>query len=288
MHGSKPLMLLWWTSVVAAGACSAEAPGVSRYDGLAVVQDVPWGKGHLAIVNRNGNVKVDTAGQTGQITAVGLPFALATPDESGRRTAADAIERDLHLDVTSDGAGGVTVKGGGSDTEGFDLTVHLPYPFSSLVSITITAGNLSFVGSSGGPGADIEVGTGDVFVQDGGGLLTIKGGLTNVTVIALPTMVGTSIVTDTGDITAQIPDAANLLITATTAGGGTVTPPPNKSVVSDDSQTQAFHARSFAHPLAVSNLGPGNKSATIQLGNPAKAAQQTLRVATGNGNIVFR
>ena len=171
---------------------------------------------------------------------------------------------------------------------GLDLAVHLPYPFSALVTIQATVGNVYFVGSSGGNGATIEVGRGDVFVQDGGRSLTIHGGLSNIDVIALPTMIGTSITTDVGDITAQIPDAANLLITAMTESGGTVTPPPNKSVISDDGETQAFHASSFLHPLAVSNMGPGNKSATIQLGNPDKAQQQTLWVSTGRGNIVFR
>jgi hypothetical protein len=284
MSHSKPAMLV---CIVSAIACSDGGAGVRRYEGPPVAATAAWGKGSVDITNRNGAVRVDTAGRTAEISAIGLPFAMASPDAVGERAASDAMGGD-RLEVVPDGAGGVTVTGGGSETSGFDLTVHLPYPFSSAVSINSTSGNVYFVGSSGGNGANIEVGKGDVFVQDGGRSLTIKGGLTNIDVIALPTMIGTSLTTDVGDITAQIPDAANLLITATAEAGGTVTPPPNKSVVSDDGETQALHVTLSAHPLAVSSLGPGNMSATIQLGNPDKAQQQTLWVSTGYGNIVFR
>jgi hypothetical protein len=280
---------LWFPAIVtlASIACSADGAGVRRYEGPPVSARTAGGKGQVAITNRNGAIRVDTAGQTAEISAIGIPFAEESPDAAGERRATDAMAG-LHLDVTSDAGGNVSVDGSGSESTGLDVTVHLPYPFSSLLSVKAMVGNVYFVGSSGGNGATIEVERGDVFVQDGGRTLTIKGGLTNIDVIALPTMIGTSLTTDVGDITAQIPDAANLLITATAESGGTVTPPPNKSVISDDGETQAFHASSSLHPLAVSNMGPGNKSATIQLGNPTKAGQQTLWVSTGHGNIVFR
>ena len=57
------VMMLGAASTVAAGACSADTAGIRRYEGVAVERTVAWAKGNVAVVNRNGSVRVDTAGR---------------------------------------------------------------------------------------------------------------------------------------------------------------------------------------------------------------------------------
>src|SRR5579862_4396468 len=109
--------------------------------------------------------------------------------------AAIAAASSLQLNVSVDSSGAVDITGEGDDSRGFDLTVHLPYPFGGLVSITSGNGDVHYVGSSGSSGCTIDVTRGDVFVQDGGKILNIKGGTSNITFITLPTLVGTSVTT---------------------------------------------------------------------------------------------
>jgi hypothetical protein len=145
-----------------------------------------------------------------------------------------------------------------------------------------------YVGSSGGRGATIRVVTGDIFVQNGGKSLTIQGGRSDIRVITLPTLTGTSVTTDDGDVVMQIPDAANLLITAQSLSGGTVTPPPDRSVEGD--QGDGNEDGDDAPSLAVATVSPDHRSATIQLGSLATidALKQYLTVSTGHGNVTFR
>jgi hypothetical protein len=251
--------------------------------------------GAVKITNVNGAIWVDTAGPTGFVTVTGRPFATGADDDAARQAALAAAAA-LHLDVSVDSTTGmVNIDGQGDDTRGFDLTVHLPYPFGGLVNITSGNGNVRYVGSSGSSGCTINVTRGDVFVQDAGKILNIKGGTSNISVVTLPTLVGTSITTQVGNINAWIPQAAVLLITATTATGGTVTPPPNKAVelqvdpTTGDTTDTASGDDGGAAGQALSKVAPDHKSASIQLGSLDVIQQNSwfLTVSTGNGNIVF-
>jgi hypothetical protein len=273
-------------------ACASQVSEVRRYSGTALAKNVALSKGNVTITNRNGSVWVDTAGRAGSLDVIARPFA-SGPDDAAAEQAAVATMSQLSLATMPDPSGGVVVSGSGDDASGFDLIVHLPYPFGGLLTITVTNGYVHYVGSSGANGATLKVTTGDIFVQDGGKNLQIKGGRSNINLIALPTITGTSIATDDGNITAQIPDSANLLITATTASGGTITPPPNRDVQGDqsnDNSTSSFDLGPHLRTLAVSTVAGDHKSATIQLGDPLKIQQlhQYMTVSTGNGNVVFR
>jgi hypothetical protein len=273
-------------TVVAAIVASCSAPGaaVRQYSGSSLTLTSALAKGGVSITNANGSVWVDTAGESGSVSVTGLPFATG-PDDASAREAAITAQTSLTLTVAPDGQGGVTVNGSGDDATGFDLEVHLPYPFDGLLTIDASNGYAHYVGSSGAKGVAITVGTGDIFVQDGGQQLTIAGGTSNIEVITLPTLAGASITTQVGDISAQIPNAAVLLITATSLSGGTVTPPPDKSVqgTGDDSTDDTSGG------TAISTVAPDHKSATIQLGTmeSIQALGQYLQVQTGNGNVVF-
>ena len=300
----KKLIRAWWLRTlsvsVLAGAlanCSAGSGATRQYSGAPVTPApaVTSRSGAVKITNVNGSIWVDTAGPTGFVTVTGRPFATGSDDDAAKQ-AAMAAAAALKLTVSTDPtSGAVTVDGSGDDTSGFDLTVHLPYPFGGLVSITSGNGYVHYVGSSGSTGCTINVTRGDVFVQDGGKTLNINGGTSNITVITLPTLIGTSITTKVGNINASIPQAAVLLITATSASGGTVTPPPNKAVelnldptTGDTTDTSGDDGGSNSGE-AISTVAPDHKSATIQLG-ALKVIQQNkwyLNVSTGNGNIVF-
>jgi hypothetical protein len=279
-------------------SCSSEVDSVRRYAGTAVAQTVTSTKGNLVINNRNGSVWVDTAGDTtipmggiapaGMITVVGEPFAMGASDDAAKQAATAAMNA-LKLTVLPNASGDLVVTGTGDDSSGYDLTVHVPYPFGGALTINVTNGYVHYVGSSGGSAATINVAKGDIFVQDGGKKLAIKGGQSNINVIALPTIAGTSIATDYGNITAQIPDSANITITATSLDGGTVTPPPNRSVqvdTSGDDSTSSFDLGPNLRPLALSTVAPDHKSAVIVLGNLQLG--YTLTVTAGHGNVVFR
>jgi hypothetical protein len=292
----------WWVRTLSisalAGAladCSSTSGATRQYSGTPVNPPpaVVTRSGSVKITNVNGSIWVDTASVTGFVTVTGRPFATGADDDAARQAAIAAMAS-LHLDVSTDSTGVVTVAGDGDDTRGFDLTVHLPYPFGGLVNVTSGNGYVHYVGSSGSTGCTINVTKGDVFVQDGGKFLNITGGTSNISVITLPTLVGTSITTKVGNINAQIPQAAVLLVTATTAGGGTVTPPPDKAVElnldpsSGDTTDMTGDDGGFAGQ-AISNVAPDHKSATIQMGALAVIQQNNwyLTVSTGNGNIVF-
>ncbi len=296
----------WWKRTLLisalAGAlanCSASTGATRQYSGAPQTPAPVMisRSASLKITNVNGSIWVDTAGPTGFVTVTGRPFATGADDDAARQAAIAAASA-LTLTATADSTGAVTVNGPGDDTRGFDLTVHLPYPFGGLVSITSGNGNIHYVGSSGSTGCTINVTRGDVFVQNGGKTLNINGGTSNISVITLPTLIGTSITTKVGNITAQIPQAAVLLITATTASGGTVTPPPNKSVElnldptsGDTTDTSSGDdGGPSATGQALSTVAPDHKSATIQLGALPVIQQNKwyLTVSTGNGNIVFR
>jgi hypothetical protein len=273
-------------------ACASDAGHARRYTGTAIVQQVGLSHGDVTITNRNGMVWVDTAAAANQVSIVGRPFAMGN-DDVAAEAAATAAMAGLQLQVTQDASGGVDIVGPGDDATGLDLTVHLPYPFAGLLTINVTTGFVHYVGSSGSRGATVNVGTGDIFVQDGGKTLAIAGGRSNVNVITLPTVAGTSITTSDGNITAQIPDSANVLITATSLSGGTVTPPPDRSVQIDDSSgddTSSMSAGVVLMPLAFSTVSDDHRSAVIQLGDLMKIQllQQYLTVSTGHGSIVFR
>jgi hypothetical protein len=291
----------WWTRTLSisafAGAlasCSSSSGATRQYSGTPVtpMPAMITRSGAVKINNVNGSVWVDTAAPTGFITVTGRPFATG-PDDDSARQAAMAAAAALKLDVSTDSSGAVTVDGSGSDTTGFDLTVHLPYPFGGLVSVTSGNGYVHYVGSSGSTGCTINVTRGDIFVQDGGKTLNINGGTSNITVITLPTLIGTSITTKVGNINAQIPQAAVLLIKATTASGGTVTPPPNKAVELNVDPTSGDTTDTGddggAAGQAISVVAPDHKSATIQLGSLPVIQQNKwfLNVSTGSGNIVF-
>jgi hypothetical protein len=179
---------------VAAIVASCAAPGaaVRQYSGSSVTLTSALAKGGVSITNANGGVWVDTASASGSVSVTGLPFATG-PDDASARQAAIAAQASLSLTVVPDGQGGVTVNGSGDDATGFDLEVHLPYPFDGLLTIDAGNGYVHYVGSSGAKGVAITVGTGDIFVQDGGQHVTIAGGTSNIDVITLPTVAGTSI-----------------------------------------------------------------------------------------------
>jgi hypothetical protein len=267
-------------------SCATPDAAVRQYSGSSVTLTSALAKGGVSITNANGGVWVDTAGASGSVSVTGLPFA-SGPDDASARQAAIAAQASLSLTVVPDGQGGVTVNGSGDDASGFDLEVHLPYPFDGLLTIDASNGYVHYVGSSGAKGVAITVGSGDIFVQDGGQKLTIAGGTSNIDVITLPTVAGTSITTQVGDISALIPNAAVLFITATTLSGGAVTPPPNKSVVVGDDGSNGSDDTSSG--TAISAVAPDHKSATIQLGTmqSIQALGQYLTVQTGNGNVVF-
>jgi hypothetical protein len=271
---------------IALAACETRVAEVRRYSGVSVARNATLTKGDVMVTNRNGSVWIDTAGRTGEVDVVGRAFATGADDTAAEASAAAAMAT-LELSVAPDASGGVVVSGGGDDSRGFDLVVHLPYPFGGLLTITAVHGYVHYVGSSGARGATINVTEGDIFVQDGGRGLTITGGQSNIDIITLPTITGTSVVTDDGDIRMQVPDAANLLITATAMTGGTVTPPPDRSVEegADPSDTSDGPASG-----ATSTVAPDHKSATIQLGDPQtiQDLNQYLTVSTGHGNVVFR
>ena len=270
-------------------SCEAPAGAVREYAGTSTTLTSAIGKGGVTITNKNGAVWVDTAGTSGSVAVTGLPFATGPNDDAAHQAAIAALPS-LALTVAPDGQGGVTVAGSGDETKGFDLTVHLPYPFDGLLTIDANNGYVHYVGSSGAKGVSITVGNGDVFVDDGGQNLTISGGTTNIDVITLPTLAGNSITTKVGDISAQIPNAAVLLITATCLSGGTVTPPPNKAVESgDDDDDSSGDPSGFSGGTAISNVAPDHRSATIQLGTLASinSLGQYLKVQTGQGSIVF-
>ena len=274
---------LFLAITAALSACETQVAEVRRYSGTPIFQAVSLAKGDLAISNRNGGIWVDTAGTAGQITVIARPFANGGNDDEAAREASAAMAT-LTLSAAPDANGGIVVSGSGDDRHGMDLTVHLPYPFGGFVTVSTLDGYVHYVGSSGGRGATINVTKGDIFVQDGGKVLTVHGGQSNITVIALPTLTGTSITTDDGNVTAQIPDAANLLITASSASGGTVTPPPDRDVqaTGDDDDSSSS--------LVVLDVAPDHKSATIQLGDlqTIQTLEQYLTVSTGHGNVVFR
>ncbi len=263
-------------------SCEVPAAEVRQYSGTAVQLSSAVGKGGLTITNANGAVWVDTAGVSGSLSVTGRPFATGANDDAAREAAVAAMAS-LTLTAGSDGHGGVAVTGTGDATKGFDLTVHLPYPFDGLLTINATNGYVHYVGSSGAKGAAITVATGDVFVDDAGQNLSISGGTSNIDVITLPTLSGTSITTKVGDISIQIPNAAVLLITARSLSGGTVTPPPSKAVELGDDDDDGTTA------TAVSTVASDHASATIQLGTLAniQALNQYLTVQTGDGDIVF-
>src|SRR3954471_15833886 len=116
----SPTKLVTWfcaASSIASGACSAGGPGVRRYEGPPVATKIAWAKGRVDIVNRNGSVKVDTAGQTADISAIALPFAMAPPAGAGETWATEAMDQ-LRLELTSDTTGNATVNGSGSESTG--------------------------------------------------------------------------------------------------------------------------------------------------------------------------
>jgi hypothetical protein len=293
MFGRRRMTMVASIAVLAfAGAgCGSQAGQVRRYSGTPVTANPVLAKGGVTVTNRNGSVWVDTAGRAGNVEVIALPFASGADDAAAEQAAAAAMST-LSFQAVPDGNGGVAVNGSGDATSGFDIMVHLPYPFGGSLTIDSTNGYVHYVGSSGANGATVNVETGDIFVQDGGKVLNIKGGQSNINVIALPTLQGSSITTDYGNITAQIPDSANILITASTGGGGTVTPPPNRSVEAtgddDDSTTSSFGGF-VLKTLAVSTVADDHKSAQIQLGDAMKimTLMQYLTVSTGHGNIVF-
>jgi hypothetical protein len=283
-----PRWLARWRIAVLAGAltsCEAPTGAVREYAGTSVTLTSAIAKGGVTITSENGSVWVDTAGSSGSVAVTGLPFATG-PDDDSARAAAVAALPSLKLAVGSDGQGGVTVAAGGDPTKGFDLAVHLPYPFDGLLTVNAKNGYVHYVGSSGAKGASLTVANGDIFAQDAGQQLTITGGTSNVDVITLPTIAGASITTKVGDISVQIPNAAVIFITAKSLSGGTVTPPPNKAVqisgTGDDDDDDS-------NGTAISTVAPDHRSATIQLGTLAniQALNQYLQVQTGAGDIVF-
>jgi hypothetical protein len=294
----------WWAKTLLlsalAGAlanCSAQSGGTRQYAGTPVtpMPAAVTRSGAIKITNTNGSIWVDTAGPTGYVTVTGRPFATG-PDDAAARQAAIAAASSLQLNVSIDSSGTVDITGEGDNSRGFDLTVHLPYPFGGLVQITSGNGDVHYVGSSGSTGCTINVTRGDVFLQDAGKILNVKGGTSNITFITLPTLVGTSVTTDVGNINATIPKAAVLLITATAASGGVVTPPPNKAVElnydptsGDTTDTTAGADSGDLGGSAISNVSADHKSATIQLGSLPVIQENKwfLTVSTGNGNIVF-
>ncbi|HEY2511486.1 MAG TPA: hypothetical protein VGI39_11545 [Polyangiaceae bacterium] len=265
-------------------SCEAPAAAVRQYAGTSVTLSAPVAKGGVSITSANGAVWVDSAGTTGSVSVTGRAFA-SGPDDGAAIVAAAAAATQIPLTVASDGQGGVTVVAGGDSTKGYDLTVHLPYPFDGLLTIQAKNGYVHYVGTSGAKGASITVGNGDVFAQDAGAHLTITGGTSNIDVITLPTLAGDRISTQNGDISAQIPNAAVLLITADARSGGTVTPPPDKSVQTSDTGDDDDGSRG----TAISTVAEDHAHATIQLGTMTaiQSLGQYLTVQTGHGNIVF-
>lgn len=267
----------------AIASCESPAAAVRQYAGTSVTLSASLAKGGVSITSENGAVWVDSAGTTGSVFVTARPFA-SGPDDTAAIQAAAAAASSLPLTVAPDGQGGVTVAAGGDSTKGYDLTVHLPYPFDGLLTIQAKNGYVHYVGTSGAKGASITVGNGDVFADDAGAHLTITGGTSNIDVITLPTLAGDRIITQNGDISAQIPNAAVLLITADALTGGTVTPPPDKSV-----QTSDTAGDDGSGGTAISTVAADHAHATIQLGTMTaiQALGQYLTVQTGHGNIVF-
>lgn len=293
MHGEKTPAGRLCAGLLIAGAlavsCESPVGATRQYAGTAVTVSAPVKKGGVTIANTNGAVWVDTAGTGGMISVTGLPFATGADDDEARQAAMAALSS-LRLTAEPDGSGGVTVTGGGDATKGFDLAVHLPYPFDGLLTIRAKNGYVHYVGSSGAKGATIAVDNGDIYVQDGGQTLDISGGTSNIQVITLPTVTGTSVTTNVGDISMQIPNAAVLLITATSLSGGTVTPPPNEAVeVSDGNDDGTDEEDNASSTTAISNVAADHRSATIQLGSMAEiqTLRQYMKIETGQGNVVF-
>ena len=268
----------------AIAACASPAAAVRQYAGNSVTLGASLAKGGVSITSENGAVWVDSAGTTGNVSVTARPFASGSDDAAAMQAAAAAASA-IPLTVAADGQGGVTVTAGGDSTKGYDLTVHLPYPFDGLLTIQAKNGYVHYVGTSGAKGASITVGNGDVFAQDAGAHLTITGGTSNIDVITLPTLAGDRITTQNGDIFAQIPNAAVLFITADALTGGTVTPPPDKSVQTSDTGDDDDGSGG----TAISTVAADHAHATIQLGTMTaiQTLGQYLTVQTGHGNIVF-
>jgi acetylornithine deacetylase/succinyl-diaminopimelate desuccinylase-like protein len=154
-----------------------------------------------------------------------------------------------------------------------DLTVHLPNPFHGLLTVTATQGNLTYLAAPNSPGAVLNVGTGDVDVENVGNQLTIQVGTGNIVLVTAGTLSGPDssgnpqppslVTTNYGNITAKIPDAASLTINARTVKNGVV--------------------RAQADQVVVQQA-PDGKSAQITIGDGMSGV---INMGTGDGDIVF-
>jgi hypothetical protein len=268
--------------------CAADVTGVARqYSGTAVTMStqIMSTSAGITVTNANGSVWVDTAGSPSApcgggstvctyVSVTAEPFATGSDDTSAT-AAANALQAAGGLQVVGSASGGVAITAQGDITQGFgyDLTVHVPYPFGGPVTIDAANGYVHYVGSSGANSANITVGNGDVYVQDGGKSIDIQGGTapggrSNITVITLPTVQGFNISTSSGNISAQIPQATVLLISARAATGGTVTPPPNKDVYVTCTSSSDDSSDDTPSGAAISVVAPDHRSATVTLGSP--------------------
>jgi len=225
---------------LALGACSGSGTGNIRYQGVPVSQSsMVTSKSNVTINSPGGGVMIDTASDPGTVTAFGQPFAIASADAAGRVSAASTMANQAQLSLTTDSTG-LTVASTGSEQYGLDLIVHLPSPFHGLLTVNAAFGNVTYLASPSSPGATLNVATGDIDVENAGNQLTVQGGVSNIVLVAAPTLSGPDdkgnvtapsvVTTNVGNITAKIPDASSLTINAQTLAGGTVRPQADQVV----------------------------------------------------------
>jgi len=254
--------------VLVSAACSGNTVGEIRYRGMPLdtMPGTVGQKADVIINSQNGGVFVDTAAGSGTVGVSAVPFAIASADAAGASAAAAAMSQ-ATLTFSPAANSAIQVDSTGGDDYGLDLVVHLPSPFHGKLLVNAQHGNVTYLASAAAPGATINVGVGDIDVENAGNQLIIQGGVSNIVFVTAGTVgdadTGTSsIKTNEGNITARIPDASSLTIHAWTGGDGIVRPEANQ----------------------VATLAPGDQDAQIIVGDGMSG---TLDVATGKGDIFF-
>lgn len=262
---------------LALGACSANDAGNIRYLGTPVTEPVAIMKNtvNVTINSQNGGLLIDTASDSDKVLVSAQPFAIAPGNEDGRKAALALMANAAsgpQFSATS-GTDGVSIISAGSPSTGWDLTVHLPNPYHGLLAATVANGNVTYLAAPNSTSATFDVGVGDIDVENVGNQLTIRAGVSNVLLVTSGTLSGpdpkgkpvapSSVSTKVGNITAKIPDAASLTITATSGKNGVV-------------RAQADQD--------VTLLSPDGRSQRIIIGDGTSG---TLQVSTGDGDIVF-
>jgi hypothetical protein len=197
-----------------------------RYEGTKASKSVDYAAGNdIKIISHNGTVTV-TAGSGSQ---VGVTFQPFTMDKKGQdQRAASEMTNYLSLQVTATGntiTVEAVVKSGASGLLGADVNVSLPAGFSGAFTATSENGSIDADLHSGTATAtDVESKNGEVTVTSAAGPLKISSENGSVTASVLD-WGGGSITSGNGDVSVNLPAAANGTIKAQASSGDKVTPP---------------------------------------------------------------